>query len=343
MLRLLQSIFGTEKKGPYTEELVKQAIERVVDATDPSLRAVSGYRKKLRPAVVSSIDHVIALVDGQPPPVPLRLGGYTDDRLMKRFFISADDMRKILAGDRSLAEFLAAVGDAANDVHTMLAMEKEERVIFGAALSGDIVIRDVPQVTVSFDAHRFLDPSGDVKEYSFQLKKRAFDHLTGLALKRLSGVKSERKDLERWRALLQSKLNLLERGGWGFKGSTDADMPDIATVEAQLGQIEAQLQEVGGDDRIYDTYLDVVIDVLGHPEQHLLARSETIYVDRMGIKRDGPADDAAALTLTVLYNAEGRSLVVLPVILQGTELRDFMPDRNSSKQLMQEQFSGGAP
>jgi hypothetical protein len=194
-------------------------------------------------------------------------------------------------------------------------------VIFGAALSGEVVIRDVPQVTVSFDAHRFLDPSGDEKENSFQLKKRAFDHLIGLALKRLTGMKSERKDLERWRALLQSKLNLLERGGWGFEGDGSSDKPDAAAVEAQLGQIESQLQELGGDDRMYEAYLQIVSDLFGHPGQHLLARSETIYVDRMGIKRDGPADDAAALTLTVLYNAEGRSLVVLPVTLQGAELR----------------------
>ena len=321
MLKLLQSIFGSQKNGAYTEDLVKLAIERVVDATDPSLRAVSGYRKKLRPAVVSSIDHVIALVDSQPPPVPLHLAGYTDDRLMKRFFISADDMRTVLTRDRSLADFLAGPGGGAAVIHAMLAMEKEERVIFGAALSGDVVIRDVPQVTVSFDAHRFLDPSGDEKENSFQLKKRAFDHLISLALKRLVSVKSERKDLERWRTLLQSKLALLERGGWGFKSDGSGDRPDAAQVEEQLRKIEAQFKEIGGDDRMYEAYLEIVVDVLGHPEQHLVARSETIYVDRMGIKRDGPADDAAALTLSVLHNAEGRSLVVLPVTLQGEELR----------------------
>jgi hypothetical protein len=202
-------------------------------------------------------------------------------------------------------------------------MEKEERVIFGAALSGDVVIRDVPQVTVSFDAHRFLDPSGDEKVNSFELKKRAFDHLISLALKRLSSVKSERKDLERWRTLLQSKLNLLERGGWGFRESEGADRPDAPSVEVQLGQIEAQLKEIGGDDRMFEAYLDIVIDVMGHPEQHLLSRNETIYVDRMGIKHEEPADDAAALSLTVLHNAEGRSLVVLPVVIQGAELREL--------------------
>ena len=52
-----------------------------------------------------------------------------------------------------------------------------------------------------------------------------------------------------------------------------------------MAGIEAQLQEFGGDDRMFETYLEVVADVLGQPEEYLRAESETIFVDRMGIKR----------------------------------------------------------
>ena len=46
MLRLFQSIFGkSATKGSYPESLVKAAIERAVDGTDPWIRAVSGYKK----------------------------------------------------------------------------------------------------------------------------------------------------------------------------------------------------------------------------------------------------------------------------------------------------------
>ena len=53
MLRLLQSIFRQtpEATSGYDEELLKLAVERVIDGTDPRLRALSGYRKKLQPAV----------------------------------------------------------------------------------------------------------------------------------------------------------------------------------------------------------------------------------------------------------------------------------------------------
>ncbi len=47
MLRLLQSIFGLgDTTGGYPEDMVRKAIERAVDGTDPWLRAISGYRKK---------------------------------------------------------------------------------------------------------------------------------------------------------------------------------------------------------------------------------------------------------------------------------------------------------
>ena len=321
MLRLLQSIFGSDKQGNYPESLVKEAIERAVDGTDPWLRAVSGYKKKLRPAVLRAIDHVVALVDGLTTPMPMSIGNYTDDRRLKSFFISATHMKKVLAGDENLAEFMEGPGGAAPRIIALLAMEKQEKMIFGSAMSGDIVIKDVPQMTVSFDAHRFIDPSGDEAETRRNLMRRAYDHLLGLALKRLTNVKWEREDLERRRTLLQAKLNLLEREGWGFDPADSTEKLGVADVEKRVGEIEAQLQEIGGDDRMLETYLGIVADVLGRPEEHLWARSETIFVDRMGIKRSEASSDAPELTFSELYNAEGRSLVVMLVSLQGEELR----------------------
>jgi hypothetical protein len=321
MLRLWQSIFGSETKQDYPESLVKEAIERAVDGTDPWLRAVSGYRKKLKPAVVRAIDHVVALVDALAPPLPVRLDKYSDDPRLKRFFISAEEVRHFLAADRSLAEYLAGPGGDAPRVFALMAMEKQEKVIFGAALSGDIVIKDVPQVTVSFDAHRLMDPWGDEAEVRRLLKRRAYDHLLSLALQRLGALKSERGALERRGALLQAKLNLLQREGWGFDPSQGAEKSGTGEVEDELARIEARLQEQGGEDHILERYLETVAGVLGRPAEALWSSSETIFVDRMGIKRSEAATDAPELNFAELHNAQGRSMVVMLVSLEGEELR----------------------
>lgn len=320
MLRLLQSIFGKDTRGGYPESLIREAVERTVEGTDPWLRAVSGYRKKLRPAIIRAIEHVVSLVDDLPPPVPMGLAGYSDDRILKSFFISAVEMKQILANDASLAPFREGRGAGSARVFALLAMEKQETVAFGAGLSGDVVIRDVAQVTVSFAAHRFLDPSRDEAETRRLLKRRAFDHLLSLALKRLAGMKSDREDLERRRTLLQAKLNLLEREGWGFDRADAAVRQDVAAVEDRIGEIELQLLDLGGDDML-DAYLATVADVVGRPGEYLWARHETIFVDRMGIKHPEPADDVPEIRLNMLYSADGRSQAVLLVALEKDELR----------------------
>ncbi|ABQ26835.1 hypothetical protein [Geotalea uraniireducens] len=321
MLRFLQSIFGGVEQGRYPESLVKAAIERAVDGTDPWLRALSGYKKKLRPAVVRAIDHVVALVNALPSPIAVSSGSYGSDPRLKAFFMSTAEMRQILGSDRNLADFLKEPAAAASQVIALLMMEMQERVGFGVALSGDVVVHDVPQVTVSFVGHRLIDPSENEEKTRRQLMRRAYDHLLSIALGRIAIVKGEREDLERRRALLNAKLDLLQRGGWGFDETGSAGVPPSAALEEQLAQIEAELEEVGGDDRMLDVYLGIVADVLGRPEEYLWSGLETLIVDRLGIKRSEPADDAPELTLGVLYNSVGQNRVVTLVALPGEELR----------------------
>ena len=322
MLRLFQSIFGDHgRQENYPESLVKAAIERAVDGTDPWIRAVSGYKKILRPAVLRAIGHVTALVDGMASPIAFSSESYGSDPRVRAFFISLEEMRKILAGDRNLAEFLRGPEGGSSRIVALLAMEKQEKGVMGVELSGDIVMHGVPQVTVSFDGHRLLDPTASEEETRRQLKRRAFDHLLSLALRRITFVRSEREDLARRRSLLQSKLTMLEREGWGFHEAKSAESPDIAGLEERLGQIEAQLLKLGGEDRMLETYLQLVADVLGNPEEHLWAKTETLYVDRMGIKRSEATHEAPELTLHELCNAEGRRLVMVLVALSGAELQ----------------------
>ncbi len=182
MLRLLQSIFGFgETEGGIPESIVKQAIERAVDGTDPWLRAVSGYKKKLRPAVIRAIDHVISLVDRLPPPIVAGPASFGDDSRLKAFFLSSAEMAQVFTTDRSLADFRRGPEKDAARIIALLLMEKRENISLGVELTGEIVMRDVPQVTVSFESHRLLEPTGDEAATRLRLKRRAFDYLVSVA------------------------------------------------------------------------------------------------------------------------------------------------------------------
>jgi len=323
MLSFLHSIFGNAAAaGGYPESLVKAAIERAVDGTDPSLRAVSGYQRRLKPAVVHAIDYVVALVDGMAPPIDLAPDSYHDNPLLRDFFISGTEVRELIGSDRNLADFLRGEAEPLHRVTALLALEKHQKVILGAELSGSIVLRDVPQTTVSFEAARLLDPAASEQQTRRQLKRRAYDHLLSLALKCITVVKSEREELEGHRSLLQSKLNLLQRGGWGFDASPADEQMDIAGLEEELGVIQEQLQKLGGDDgNLLEVYLEVVIDVLNRAEEHLWYRKESLIVDRMGIRRSEVSGEAPEVTLETVGNDLGRSLVVSLVCLSGAVIQ----------------------
>jgi hypothetical protein len=322
MLRLLQSIFSYgEIKGGYSEDIVRRAIERAVDGTDPWLRAVSGYKKKLKPAVLRAMDHVVTLVDRLPPPVIISRESYRDDPRVKAFFISTKEMQEVFGKDRNLADFLRGSEAASHPVTALLFMEKKENRAFGVEMSGDTVMRDVPQVTVSFESHRLMDPAGTEEETRLRLKKRAFDYLIRVALQRISAVKSERKDLERRNVLLRAKIDLLRRGGWGFTEDQSSPADTISDLEENLRQIEAQLSALGSDDRMLGSYLDIVIDVLEKPEEHLRGGKETLIVDRMGIKREQASSNAPEMTITTLCDSAGRCRVTQMISLPGEELQ----------------------
>lgn len=332
MLRFLRSLFGAgDEYSRYPESLVRDLIERAVDATDPWLRAVSGYRKKLRPAVIRSLEHVTSMMEALPPAVPLCIGCYDENPLLKAIFTSRDEMFAVLGNDRNLKLFLQGTETVLREVIALLIMEKKENTIFGAEMTGDVVVRDVPQTTVSFVSHRFVDPASNEAEARRLLGFRAYDRLISLALRRITGMKVERKDLEGRRGMLQAKLDLLQRGGWGFEGDDSGRSSGMPGMEEEIGLINTRLGRLGGDDRMLEAYLDALIDVLGHPEQHLWGKKVTLILDSMRIKRSQLVENSHELTLIELENSAGRKLILtlaaIPVNeIDGKQITGFMTE-----------------
>ena len=321
MLKFLHSIFGnSDTGGGYPQSLIHAAVERAVDGTDPWIRAVSGYQRRLRPAIVQSIRYVVELVDGLAAPIALAPQSYRDNPLLRTFFISSAEVRELVAKDGDLAGDLRGNAGVHSPVTALLVMEKRQRTILGAGLSGTVVQRDMPQTTVSFESTRLVDPSGHEIQTRHLLKRRAFDHLLSLALKSISFVKGERAELERRRALLEAKLNVLQGGGWGFHAPPGGEPVDITELEGKLAGIERQLAELGGDESL-EVNLEIVIDLLSQPERHLWYRKEEVIIDGMGIKRNEVTSDAPALTLETIGNDLGLNLVVSLVAIPEAALR----------------------
>lgn len=311
MLRIFHSIFGGgDEAEHYPEKLVEAAIERAVDGTDPWLRGLSGYRRKLRPAVLHAIDHVVSLVNRLEAPLELSRKNYGSDPLLRLFFISTGQLDTLLHTDPALTGFRHDSARTDQAAWALLAMECEQRRAFGVDLQGDTLVRDVAQVTVGMANHRLLDPMPDLPDTLRALKRRAFDHLLSLALARIVAVDQVREDLLNRRTLLQAKHDMLEGSGWGFSDPTHKAPPQLDEVHRLLDEVEVKLDESGGDDRYIEKHLEILTDVLANAKQQLWDEPLPLIVDRMGIRRSAASDDAPELHLTELHNAAGRRLIV---------------------------------
>lgn len=325
MFSLFQSIFrpGADKAGAYPEELIERATERAVDATDSRLRALGGYRKQLRPAVITAIDHVVALVDGLPPPLELSRPNFSASAELNAYFASVDHLNATLSRDAEMRAWRKTPDDPLADrIYALLTMEMNERKVLGVALEGNELRHDVAQVTVGFSKHRLLDPAADEDQSRRQLKRRAFDHLLSLALAAMAGAQGERIELERERDLLRSKLAALAAGHWGFDDDkaegTDAGQPDPRALQQRIQDIDAELGKLSTGK--LQTHLDVLAEVLSDAPKNLYGEAVTLCVDRQGVKQAQANSLAPPITLTVLHNAAGRSLVVRTVGIARADL-----------------------
>ncbi len=331
MLKIFHSIFATAsvKAGGHPPALVEEAIERAIEATDPRIRAASGYRKKLEPAVVKAIDHVKALALGMPAPVEASHATYGDDPRLSSFFASPERMSEVFGADRTLHDYLQSpAGVGTEPVLAVLLVERTEKKVLGMAMQGDQVMRDVAQLQVSFDKHRLIDPRDSEDALRRAIARRAFDQVLAMALARITAVGGERESLEASQAVLRAKLRALQSARWDFSEGGGEEKPDGSAFEAKLADIEKQLAATGSGSTAIPRHLEILVETLSAPEQALHVEPVTILMDRMGIRQSAPGGTTIELQLRELRNAAGLSAVALPIAIPRGEIpkRDILAE-----------------
>ena len=85
--------------------LVLEALEIIVDGTDPRIRLVSGYKRKLWQAVERSLAYTEQLVEGIPCPIDVGSGRFVSNQYLNAFFASPRDLETTLHQSSELMEF----------------------------------------------------------------------------------------------------------------------------------------------------------------------------------------------------------------------------------------------
>lgn len=316
---------GAPAGGGVEHELVELAVEAVVDAVDPRLRTLSGYRAKLAPAVTATIVHLRSLAQDLPAPVLLARGAWGSDALLNACFATAEDISATLGRCEELRELFASPAAAGSEeAFALLGMLKEERNVLAPAIVDGQLRQDVAQTTVGFRRQTLFAPGTNLIACRRGVGLQIFRRLAALVLQRITALEERATELEQRKALLGARLRMLHLRANGLHGAaTEAadDAAEIARIEGELKATVDNYVDARAGLATLESRLAHVNAVFGAPAEHIgLARVE-LRLNRLGYKVPAEsAEPAAELALSELAIGEGLKVIVQFVRCPRSEL-----------------------
>ena len=290
------------------DDPVKAVLERLVSATDPRLRGVSGYARKLREPVEQTLSYVNELVAALAPPLEVSREARDGNALLRAVFPTADDLEVILlASGRARQDLLRRLEPrAAEAAFGTLLLSCIGAHRNGEAQPGLESLSDGPLLTLV---------AGSEGELGDQLKARAMEHLAECALWRIVGESDQHGCNGDPHGLLRAKLKAVERQGGGFAGLWAEREPPAEALEAarrRLGQIERDLGTVHVGAAALGRTMVAVREVLEAPRDFL--RHERVELTVNAGAKNGTAPRRCACDQLTL-DSQRRLAVVLARVL----------------------------
>jgi hypothetical protein len=178
-----------------------------------------------------------------------------------------------------------------------LGMALKEQRVFGMALLGGVVQRDVAQTSVSFSDHRARICGGDESRLRRVAGVAVYEYLLGQALSEIGEERVERQELQASRSLIRARLRLLQQHGPGL-GSVFGEAPaapsEQASLQTQLLENERQLETKGGSESVLEAELECLKTVLDNPQCYLHVEPRHLRLSKMNVVLDEASPEPAA-------------------------------------------------
>lgn len=274
-----------------------EAVEHVIEGTEPRLRLVPAYRRKLLPALQKALTHIDETVDRFPGPLELSRRAYIEAPEVKAFFATPDELDEVLRHSGEISSLLHTPHETpVQEAWALLCTEKEEKHVLGLELAGNDVRREVAQTAVNFHDHKILAPATTEEEVRCGIKKCIFDGLITYALQHIVGLKSQRRELEDQRRILHARLRARQAAGNGLTSliaSASSPAQPIEEIESHLRSTEDRLRQLPANEHVLETYLEEIQRIFNRPEDFIQMNVSCFRLNHMGIKVDANSPDSA--------------------------------------------------
>lgn len=304
-------LFGSAAPPDADQALVDDAIEAIVDAVDPRIRAERSYRRKLAPGVRRTIEHMRAIGQRLPAPIVLSPANWRSEPLLRCCFARPEQVRELLGRSRELYRFFDANAGCA-EAHALLALGRDERTVLAPALVGGELRQDVQQVVVSFDRRRLIAPAADALGCRREVGAAILRRMAALALQGMVGKERRVKDLEERKGILATRLRMLHLRRDGvqraMQGEDEAGDPalEIAQLESALQATVDEFVAAKASLATLEGIIDNVRRIFEAPEKVLGLETVELRLSGTGVRVEAGSGEAATdLQLQELFIGEG--------------------------------------
>jgi len=158
------------------EKSLSSAVETIVEGTDIRLRAIGNYQKRLRMSTRELLDYIEGLVADMPPAVKVSQTEYSNNSLVNTVFSSTEAMHRLFSQSSPVQAFFNNLENLQRqEVFALLFLNRTVKNIFGAELRGEVILKEVPQTSVSFSGHQLIAPRATEEAARGELKRTLFE------------------------------------------------------------------------------------------------------------------------------------------------------------------------
>lgn len=283
------------------DERLRAAVERVIEGTDPRIRALGNVRERLSPAVAHALDYTRRFVGLLPPVIDMTQDKWTHSPILRAVFARPADVANALSNSVDLREFLASPQAVGMDrVHCVVSATRVERTVFGTAMEGDLLRQDIAQKTVGFTDFRLVGFSASEALLRERIEEIVLEGLVLAALRNLADNKQRSDQLEAYRQLLLTRLRLMEQSGAGMDSLIDSlsrEGRDIGRMRRELAKNEAELSALKFAGFGFDAVIGQVIEALHNAESVIRPVLISLRLNSMNIVVGPEVADASTVEL----------------------------------------------
>lgn len=301
MFKWLRDYLDNSRAQREREARLDKVVQAVVDKVDPRMRGLSGYQRKLAPAIEEAARYAGELADDLPEPLEVARNRWAQEPCLRACFASVDSMQELFDNDRGLRKFLSS-GEAlgASEVFTTIGMRIDRKTQHGYALRGEVVQRGVQQTAVSFADHRIGVAATNLETLRVGIQRRVLEELATRAMQRIMGMETRKESLSEQQATLRWKLKIYEMREdsletiWRDKEVYERHAKDL---RERLHVTETNLDDLMARAGNIEHFLEATVEEFSKARELISCEPLTLWLNNMNIEVEPNAPDAKEVRL----------------------------------------------